>query len=724
MRVITALLLATTALCAASPALAQDTQSPDTSEDVGIGADIVVTAERREGSLQKTPISITALDETSLANLQVTRTADLQRFTPSLNVAQGTVDPTTLTIFMRGAGQNAGTWVGYESAVGLYIDELYFASLTGANLDLADLERVEVLRGPQGTLYGRNTLTGAIKYVTKKPAANPFGNFEAEYGRFNMVRLKGTVSTPISDDWAILASGNYYRRDGYFNAPALNRDDYGLLKEYGARAAIKYIGSGPFGLTASAFYSNAKNDGSIGLATNATTLAPAASDPYTYLSPVDGYGDAETYGGDLVLSYDIGGSATVKSITGIVHTTEAFLADTSAGRPTNTVNGPYLLGFDRLESTAARTQFSQELQLLGDTLDDRLHYIGGLYVFRETGFQDRTDYLLSIYDLLPQHVEMKTTSYAAYGQLTYDLTPELSAIAGLRYTHEEKSVFGRQQSNLTTVLADRTYGAIDAKRTAKSWTPKFGLNWQATPNVLLYGSVSRGFQAGGFNYLALVSPTNYMRGFDPQTVWAYEVGLKTQFLNRKGRFNLALYRNDFDDIQTNVVINGSALTQNAGTARVEGVEVETSYNPTPGLTIFGTLTYGDDKYLNLNPASSAAAANAKHLPNVPHWQYSFGFNGTIPSETLGDLLLGADYSFMGGKYLGGNNAPITFMPSYELVNAHVGWAPPGLDNFEARFSVSNLLKEKYYVYGNVLGAFGLRSPGEPRTWKISLRYSY
>jgi iron complex outermembrane receptor protein len=720
---ISAMLLATTALLGAAPAFAQDAApaAVPAANEGGYGSDIVVTAERREGTLQKTPISITAMDSTALKDLQITRTADLQRFTPSLNVAQGTVDPTTLTVFMRGAGQNAGTWVGYESAVGLYIDDLYFASLTGANLDLADLERIEVLRGPQGTLYGRNTLTGAIKYVTKKPGDKPFGDFEAEYGAYDMKRLKGTVSTPLSDDWSVLVSGNYYQRDGYFNAPALGKDDYGFAKEYGARAALKYIGAGPFGLSASAFYSRAKNDGSIGLATSAA-LVPAASNPYTYLSPIDGYGDAETYGGDLTLSYDIGG-ATLKSITGAIHTTEDFLADTSAGRPTNTVNGPYALGFDRLESQAARTEITQELQILGDTMGDKLHYIGGLYYFREKGHQGRQDILLGIYDMLPQLVNMKTESYAAYGQLTYDFTPSLSVVAGLRYTHEEKSVEGYQQNNLTTVLANRTYGAIDATRKAKAWTPKFGINWQATDDVLVYASVSRGFQAGGFNYLALANPTNYMNGFDPQTVWAYELGVKTQFLNDKARFNLALYRNDFSDIQTNVVVAGSALTQNAGTARVQGVEGEFSYTPVKGFTLFATGAYGDDKYLKIDPASSAATSGADRLPNVPHWQGAAGFTGRFPSSH-GDLLMGADYSYQGGKFLGGTNAPITYMPSYELVNAHVGWAPPGIDNLEARFSVSNLLKEDYYVYGNILGTYGLRSPGEPRTWKVSLSYSY
>jgi iron complex outermembrane receptor protein len=314
---------------------------------------------------------------------------------------------------------------------------------------------------------------------------------------------------------------------------------------------------------------------------------------------------------------------------------------------------------------------------------------------------------------------MRTNSYAAYGQLTYDLTETLSVIGGLRWTHEKKSVEGRTQNG----VAGTTYAPIDASTSAEAWTPKVGLNWQATPTVLAYVSASRGFQAGGFNYLAVVNPVAYQTPFRPQTVWAYEAGLKTQFWDRRGRFNVALYRNDFKDIQTNVLVaSGSSLTQNAGTARVQGVEAELSVTPITGLNIFGTASYSDGKYLKLNPASDAARAGAKEIPDVPEWQLSAGFNGSAPTPR-GDVLYGADWSYVSHKYLGATNAPITRMPGFNLVNAFVGFRPLG-SKFEARVSVSNLLKEHYYVYGNVLGAYGIRSPGEPRMVKLSVNYSY
>jgi len=716
-------LLATAAVLFPTTVLAQDAAvaaaTDTTAIDEAPGADIVVTAERRTGSLQKTPIAITALPEAALRDLQITRTADLQRVTPSLSVAQGTVDPTTLTVFMRGAGQNAGTWVGYESAVGLYVDDLYFARLTGGNVDLADLERIEVLRGPQGTLYGRNTLVGAIKYITKKPSATPFGTFEAESGSYSLVRLKGTVSTPISDNWAALIGGTYYSRDGFSNAPAFNDRQYGDREEYGGRAAINYIGSGPFEFYAQGFYTRARNDGSIGLATNPTTLVPASSDPYDYLSPIDGIGGSEIYGGSVTIGYDIGETAKIKSITGVIAGTQDILADTTAGRPTNTPTGPYQLGFDRLESDSQQTQISQELQILGDTFGGKVEYIAGLYYFREKGHQDRQDFLLSLYNTLPQQVRMKTDSYAAFGQLTYKFSDALSVVGGLRYTDETKSVNGRTQAGLT---APTTYAPIDGSRNAKAWTPKAGINLQITPDIFAYASASRGFQAGGFNYLAVVNAAAYQTGFDPQTVWAYEAGLKTTFLDRKGRLNLAVFRNDFSDIQTNVVVNGSALTQNAGTARVQGVEAEFSLTPITGLTFFANGSYNDDKYLELDPASSAAAANAKFLPNVPHWQAAAGFSATVPVG-IGDLKLGGDYSYQDSKYLGGTNAPITLMPAYDLVNAYIGIVPRNT-RLDLRLSMSNIFKEQYYVYGNVLGAYGIRSPGDPQMFKVSLGYRY
>jgi iron complex outermembrane receptor protein len=279
-------------------------------------------------------------------------------------------------------------------------------------------------------------------------------------------------------------------------------------------------------------------------------------------------------------------------------------------------------------------------------------------------------------------------------------------------------VLGVTQAGLTGT----TLAPINAKQSASSWTPKFGLNWQMTPDVFAYASVSRGFQAGGFNYLAVVNAEAYERGFRPQTVWAYEVGVKTSFLDRRGRLNLAAFRNDFNDIHTNVVINGSALTQNAGTARVQGIEAELSLSPIPELTFFGNLSYNDDKYLKLDPASSAAAANAQHLPNVPHWQWGGGFSSHIPVQA-GEILLGGDIAYRGDQYLSGNNAPITLMEANLVANAFVGFKPAGT-NLDIRASVANLFGEEYYVYGNVLANYGLRSPGDPRTFKISAQYRF
>lgn len=687
--------------------------------DDGIGGDIIVTAERREGSLQTTAISVTALGSTALEQLQINRTSDLMRVVPSLVVAQGTVDPTTLTIFMRGAGQNGGTWLGFESAVGLYVDDTYFSRLTGANLDLADIERVEVLRGPQGTLYGRNTLVGAIKYVTKKPSVEPFGNVLAEYGSNNLVRVKATVSTPLSENWAGLITGNVFHRDGFFKAEALNDNSYGDRDEHGARAAISYIGDSPLMVDVSAFYSRAKNKGTIGVAVDPVTLKNARDDIYSYISPTDGMGANRTYGMDLALGWK-GESVQLKSVTSYLRGQQEFVNDLTGGRPTNSEEDGYLIGFNELTSDSKYRTFSQEFQVLGDLMDDRLSYIGGLYYFRESGWQLRQDYVLYTYDTLPQMVYPKTTSYAAYGQLTYEIVDGLEAVGGLRFTKEKKSISGRTQAS----LEDEVYAPLEGKIEAKSWTPKFGLNWTASNDLFFYASASRGFQGGGFNYLALAAPEAFMTSFDPETVWAYEFGAKTSFWDKKGRLNIALYRNDFYDILTSMTVpTGSSLTQNAGKARVQGIEWEGSLRPIPELTFFASGSYSDGKYTAINPASDPAKAGAKFIPNVAKWQYNVGFNSNIPSDQ-GTFSLGSDLSYIGPRYLGGTNAPMTLLDSRHVVNAFAGWKPNN-SNFEIKLLAENLLKEKYYVYGNVIGGdFGIRAPGDPQTFRISLKYSY
>ncbi len=214
-----------------------------------------------------------------------------------------------------------------------------------------------------------------------------------------------------------------------------------------------------------------------------------------------------------------------------------------------------------------------------------------------------------------------------------------------------------------------------------------------------------------------------MTGFDPQFVWAYELGLKTRLFDHKGHLNIALFRNDFSNIQTNVIVGASSLTQNAGTARVQGVEAEFAVTPIHGLDIFASGAYNHDEYLKLNPASSAAAAGATRLPDVAHWQGDIGFSGRFPVG-FGDFLLGSDVSYISGKYLGANVPPITYIPGYALGNAYVGIAPKQVPGLELRFTVNNIVDKLYYVYGNVLGAYGIRSPGEPRLWKVSASFHY
>jgi len=699
---------------AAAPApVASAAATPDSP-----GGDIVVTAERRSGSAEKTPISISAFDNKMLHSLQINRTTDLMRAVPSLVVAQGTVDPTTLTVFMRGAGQNAGTWLGFESAVGMYVDDTFFARLTGANLDLADIERVEVLRGPQGTLYGRNTLVGAIKYVTKKPGDTAFGDFSGEYGTDHLARFKGTVSAPISKDWAALITGNYYHRDGYFDNLATGNTKYGNQDSFGGRTALKYIGGGPFGLIATAYYSHANSAGSIGMETSPTTFAPAAPGLYATVGPNDGFAHSRNYGGDVTASWK-GDHIELKSITAYLGGVESFSNDVTDGLPTNSPTNGYKLGFNVIDSQSKDAEITQEFQALGDALDGKLTYIGGLYYFHENGTQYRQDNIGTIHTL-PQRVNPITNSYSAYGQATYNFTDRLSAIAGLRYTNETKTISGQTENG----TASGVYAPLAGKLKAQAWTPKAGLNWKTTDTLFAYASVSRGFQGGGFNYLALANPVAFQTAFQPETVWAKEFGIKKTFLENHAHVNVAYYRNDFDNILTSQVIagTGTSVTQNAGKARVEGIEGEAAISPIKGLNFFGTMAWTSGKYTAINPLSDAAKAHATKIPNVATWQYDFGGNGDIPVGPV-HALFGADYSFIGPRYLGGTNAPITLLDAHHLLNAFIGFRPDG-SRVEFKVSATNLLKAKYYVYANTYGVVGIRDPGEPQTITGSVSYSF
>ena len=727
-----------TMLCSAaglglcSPAQAQTAPDDAAVKPAGGVGEIVVTAERRSASIQTVPLAVTALDSEALVNRQVTQTQDLQAVVPSLRLTQNVTSPTNLQPSLRGSVEQNGGQIPTESPVGIYIDDVYISSLVGNNVTLSDVERVEVLRGPQGTLYGRNSLAGAIKFITRTPGEDLWVNASAGYGNYNRYDINGSVGGPLGSGWAASLSAKADGHRGYFDNVATGRT-IGREENYAVRGKLHYFGSAGFDAVLSLSYADSSNDGTIEPPANVTKqpngqfhysdLVFTAGGPYKVNTPVNplafGPVSSEPSGKtkqlitSLNMSYKIGG-ATLRSITAYVRTDDAFTTDLSG-------NGGFILG-----SSVNLKQFTQELQLQGDALDSHLHYITGLYYLNATGFQD-FGWQIGI-PLSRTFTNIKTKSYAAYGQLDYDLTDRLTATVGARWLRDEKSFTIALQG-----LVVPSAGPLSLNNDYQSVTPRFGLKYRLLPSGiidrgLLYANISRGFKPGGYNNGVVVNLDDARSPYGPSTAWSYEVGAKLDLLDNHVRLNTAAFLQRTDGLQltTTVVLPGGGLSfpvQNAGTSRVEGLEVDATVQPTQNLQISANATFLDGKYLSFVPGSAAANAQAQFgsakPPQLAPYVFDIGFNYDIPLSSgsgASKFSVGGDW-YRSGRYLtDATNA--SFVDPYSRVNAYLAFAPA--ERWEIRLSAKNLLDDHTVVSGTpALGSYIVLPP---REYMLTVRY--
>ena len=692
-------------------------------QDAAGGLDeIVVTAQRRDENLQDTPVTVSAFSDDMLDTRQITRTEDIADSVPSLYINNISAGPSALTITLRGSGEQVGGLATSESPVGIYLDDVYLARLSGANMDLADVERVEVLRGPQGTLYGRNTMTGAMKIVTRRPDGTTWGKAELSYGSFDAIRAKGAISGAWTDDLAVSASAYYNDRDGWFTNLG-EADKRGARKTYGGRLAVATTGDGPFQAQASVFFTRDKNDGITPVPVALTApYAPLTSGYNVTRSPIPAYGDNKQVGAIANLSYDLG-EVTVTSISGYINSRDLWSLDFSGGfnNGTNVVAGFYR------ESASNQWQFSEELQAQGSHADGRLNWILGAYYFREKADQVLNDsFGTGVFGpfpvtLLPSSFDLSTKSWALFGQASYEIVPNLTVTAGLRYTKDTKTFDGTIQNGFGF---PPTLASVTNARTWDAFTPKFGLDYKVTENVLLFGSVSRGFRAGGFNGLAVANTSVFGRVYDPETVWAFEGGVKSTLFEGKMTANFAYFRNDLNGLQQNVVVPpASTRTENVGDATMQGFEVELNTQFIDGFNIYASGSLLFDKYDRLIPTSQAAVFGAERLPLVSKFQGQVGFAYAQPVGGDVSLFLNGDWNHRSPRFADPTNNPLGYIGTQDQLNAGVGFGASD-GRWQVMANVRNLTDEEDYYSGLALipGLIAVKFFEEPRTWSVTFRY--
>ena len=692
--------------------------------------EILVTARKRTESIQDIPVAVTAFDASALSRLGADDLEDVGVAVPNLNLVQGRGSSASANVFIRGMGQPDALQT-FDPAVGIYLDGVYIPRIQGALFKLFDVERLEVLRGPQGTLYGKNTMAGAINIVTRQPSEIFTGQAEISAGNYDRREGKFYLSGPLVD--GLLAgsvSALVTRRDGFVADP-VNGRDYNDDDTRAGRLNLVATPADDLRLSLSADVSRQRTALTMGraeaplvqvdLGTGAVTplhIPPAGEFDYTASTSFDGGEGQEldSYGVALTVDWDLGRGAALKSITAYRDLEFAFHVDIDA---TVFELGDVFVPVDQ-------DQVSQEFQLNLEG-EDWSGVFGAYYLREEFNSDQRAfgDDLFTFFGL-PTTVLTSvqdaqiTTSYALFGHLDYQLSEEFTVSTGVRFTREEKDYEYRR--------ADRLNGALFsafAFADEEDWdavTPSLTLEYEWGPALMSYASVARGFKSGGFNGRANADAER--EPFDPEKVWAYELGVKSAFDDGATTLNLALFYNDYEDFQARVTDRtaGAGVTfalpvLNAGELETSGLELELASSPVDNLSVFAALGYLDASYKEFADARGDRSDDV--VPFAPEWTGRVGAAYTL-ALAAGSLEVGADASFKSDHYLSVDNQEVLTQDDFWLYNAYLRY---DADHWYLVASVKNIGDEVYKTDGqefsNVANA-QTAYYGDPRTYGMTL----
>jgi iron complex outermembrane receptor protein len=668
--------------------------------------EIVVTAQRRSERLQDVPIAVTAISGETADVLGVRDTESLNFATPGLNLARGTYKA---TVFLRGVGSFNQT-AAAENSVAFYVDGVYMQSQQAAVLEFNNVDRVEVLKGPQGTLFGRNATGGVIHVITRRPSFDP--SVEATVGYANYDRFESGVyaTSGFSDSVAADIAVRYSTQDEGLGENQVTGNDVYTSRFFGARSKVLLLAGEDTEITFAGDYMRFKDQAGTALHIPQGSLGLDGSGYpgfYNTNESFDGYSTSRQYGGSVHVDHDFGPTRFV-SITAYRDVRGKFLIDQDRA-PIPAI---------RLETVEVNKTFTQEFQLQSGS-DSQLTWIAGAFFLH-----DKNGYLPLTVNRTVQYVEavQKTRSYALFGQATYPLTTTTNVTGGLRFTRDEREMDGLIQSPQGNTIYDGTL-----KDTFEEPTWRLSLDHRFTDDVLGYVSYNRGFKSGIFSGS---NPTQL--AVNPEILDAYEIGVKTEWLDRRLRVNAAVFRYDFDDLQFSAVNQGQTSLFNAADARITGGELEITAVPVSNLTVQATLSVLDGEYRKFPGAVVFAPApaggnqqlviDASGFESVqtPPVTASLGVTYDIPIAE-GGWSFGALYYYNDGFYW--NVDRRLHEDSYHIVNGSIRYRTPS-GRFDVTVWGKNLLDEKYSNYTNSNGQADQVSPAAPRTYGVLFGFNF
>jgi iron complex outermembrane recepter protein len=743
-------LMATTVLSAfvAAPAWAQDAEKAD---DEAKSGEIFVTAQRREQKLADVPIAITAYDQDTMDTLAVRKTVDLVDTIPNLVGSNNTSLGSANVYFLRGQGQDE-SFPTFDPAVGTYVDEIFYTRQNGNNISLFDVERLEVLRGPQGTLFGKNTTGGAINVVLRKPGEE-FGGFaEASYGKFDEIILRASIDTPLGEAIRIKTSGFYVDDNGWlFNSVANRRIND--RHSWGARIAVDvdlgetinwfvaadYIDDSGTNITGidTITGDNSITTGNFGevrllstanLVNGLGAVYPGAVSKAKYGSVTKSFNVSSNLGFEV-------GNGKINLITGYRKVSNDFLVNFPL--PAVTPNQDIFI----IDNIGDFKQHSVELKYNGDLIEDVLNVTAGLYYLKEDNRTDFANYFGGAIPGADRIFKNTTRNLAGYAQADWKLAETLTLTAGIRYTDEKKAIDVNDNrptdpvGTLPSASTDLFTANILARGNAielreKVWTPRFAVTFEPTSDSMFYVSATRGFRSGGWNarqnVAAQVSP------FLAEKVWSYEAGTR---LGVSSAFDIFLtaFHIDVNNLQINTATAGGTFQiGNTGKMKNTGLEVEAFIKPTDGLKFYAALGYQNARYKPSAAEITACAAapkpqtrfgafdgfcNIAAVKRTPKYQVTFG--GSYDIEMGGVTVTPrASMRVVSDHITTSRNRGAA--DGYVLLNAGIDF---GLMDSSLILSAecANCTNQRYVVATFGSGDTYFNRPG---TWTIRARYNF
>ncbi len=714
---------------------------------VGTLEEIVVTAQKRTESLQDVPVAVTTYSGDAIRKLAIADIEGLAVQTPSFAFSKAGGEA---QIYIRGVGTNI-FGVGADPSIAVNLDGVYLGRTNMGLTQFLDVDRVEILRGPQGTLYGRNATGGAINLVSRMPTRQLEGYASAGYGEWDRVEVEGAVGGPINDAWGFRLAARYMKDDGYtddLDPRGTNKLDDNDIQSY--RGILRYAPGDAFTATLIGEYSEFSNGNTsivprddLGLAE--TRGAVPTGSIHKERNDLPTFFDWDSSGVTLNLEWQLAGGLTLTSITGWKDYKSDFLFNTDGTE----------IDVTRSNFKYDSEQLSQELRLASDG-DGRWNWLLGAYWFdeRKEGGLGLVRASLSPARSFIIPSENDTEAWALFGEVGFDVTDKLKLTAGLRYSDERKddfSAFGL----VFDVLGLESPGPVTPVGAPRSesdswdaWTPKFGIDYRHTEDLLYYFSATRGFKSGGYNSLQPSNPP-----YEPEYIWAYEAGVKSELAEGRVRLNVAVFHYDYTDLQVSTFLNNLTFITNAAEATVNGIEVELTALPAPDLQLGLAVSYLDaeyDEFLTafgsspctpVPPATSCARplrpfdASGNRMVNAPEWKANATAQYTFSLGDRGSLVLAGQLSYQDDIFFTQINEPEVGQEAITLLDARASWFSPS-GQLELSAYGKNLSDEEYFHNGvrftstsdpakdvfQIGNALGYPSPG--RSWGVRATYRF